>query len=112
MYSNEGERQRPGLLRFRLTDPLGHELSRFDVHLSRSQSASACWNCSGMCPLWYVIPLVASRLVDKPRAWQAVVVAVLIRDSNHRLSNSGGFVIGTSERHEMLWKRQRCLCYR
>lgn len=71
---------------FILTDPLGHELSRFDMHLSRSQNASACWNYSGMCPLWYVMPLVTSKRVDKPRAWQAVVVAVPTHD--HQLSNS------------------------
>jgi hypothetical protein len=65
---------------FILTDPLGHELSRFDMHLSRSQSTSACWNCRGMCPLWYVIPPVALRQLDKPRGWQAVVVAVLTHE--------------------------------
>ncbi len=52
---------------FILTDPLGHELSRLDMHLSRSQSTSACWDYSGMCPLWYVVPLVAWRRLDKPR---------------------------------------------
>jgi hypothetical protein len=85
---------------FILTDPLGHELPRFDMHLSRSQSASACWDCSGMCPLWYVIAPVASRRVHKPPGWQAVVVAVLTHDSNHQLSNSRDF--GSSERHDML----------
>jgi hypothetical protein len=27
---------------------LGHELSGFDMHLSRSQSAGSCWNGGGM----------------------------------------------------------------
>jgi hypothetical protein len=87
---------------FILTDPLGHELSRFDMHLSRSQSTSACWNCRGMCPLWYVTPLVALRQLDKPRGWQAVAVAVLTHESDHQLTTSRGFALGTSERHDML----------
>ena len=49
LYSDKGEYQwtwLPGaLIR---TELLGHELSGFDMHLSRSQSASACWNGGGV----------------------------------------------------------------
>ena len=83
LYSNKGEYQRsclPGALI--QTDPLGHELSGFDMHLSRSQSAGACWNGGGVRSLRWVVPPFCSvrKVVLTVALGKAAAVAVQIRE--------------------------------
>jgi len=83
LYSNKGEYQRgwlPGALI--QTDLLGHELSGFDMHLSRSQSTGACWNGGGVRSLRWVVSAFCSvrKMVLTVALGKAAAAAVQTRE--------------------------------